>query len=158
MESSRLKTLNKASKYFLLVSALLLTACAAPQPTDHRLVNHAFGFDARLDSKDTEILAYQYGVGYTPQTREPFWRDQPISSQFSNTNGVMPLGETLYVKWRTRSTTEVFEDLLDLKSRLPADMNGQRIYFVVQEKQLLVYRIEAVPRPSDWPIVGPRKF
>ena len=70
----------------------------------------------------------------------------------------MPLGDTLYVKWRTRSTNEVFEDLVNLKPLLPADMNRQRIYFVVQGKQLFVYRIEPIPRPADWPVVGPRKF
>ncbi len=143
---------------FLLLFAVFLTACAAQQPTGPTLVNHSFGFDARMDSKDIEVLAYRYGIGNTPQTREPFWRDQVVSSQFTNTNGVMPLGDTQFVKWRTRSTGEVFEDLVNLKALLPADMNNQRIYFVVQEKRLFIYRIEQVPRPQDWPIVGPRKF
>jgi hypothetical protein len=153
-----MKVFSKLSYAFVLLFSLFLTACAVQQPTAPKLVNHAFGFDARIDSKDTEVLAYRYGVGNTPQTREPFWRDQIVASQFSNTNGVMPLGDTLYVKWRSRSTGDVFEDLVDLKALLPADMNNQRIYFVAQEKQLFVYRIEPVPRPQNWPIVGPFKF
>ena len=153
-----MKAINKLLKTLTLLCALLITACAAQQPTGPQMVDHAFGFDARVDSKDSEVLAYRYGPGNTPQTREPFWRDQIGSSQSSNTNGVMPLGETLYVKWRTKSTNEVFEDLVNLKPLLSADMHRQRIYFVVQAKQLFIYRIEPLTRPPEWPIVGPRKF
>lgn len=153
-----MKAINKLLKNLIWLSALLLTACAAQQPIGPQLVDHAFGFDARVDSKDSEVLAFKYGLGGTPQTQAPFWKDQTDARQFTNINGVMPLGETLYVKWRTKSTNEVFEDLVNLKPLLPADMNRQRIYFVVQASQLFIYRIEPLPRPPNWPIVGPRKF
>ena len=70
----------------------------------------------------------------------------------------MPLGETLYVKWRNKNTNEVFEDTVNFKPLLPADMNRQRIYFVVQGGQRFIYWIEPLPRPAEWPVVGPRKF
>ena len=150
--------LKKIFSSLTLLLVLVLTACAVQPPTGPKLIDHTFGFDARVDSRDVDILAFKYGVGGTPQTQAPFWKDEKDPRQGTNTNGPMPLGDTLYVKWRTRSTNEVFEDLVNLKPLLPADMNRQRIYFVVQGKQLFVYRIEPIPRPADWPVVGPRKF
>jgi hypothetical protein len=149
---------HKFLKRFLLLLAVLLVACAAQQPVGPRLVDHAFSFDARVDSKDTEILAFKYGMGGTPQTQAPFWKDEKNARQGTNINGVMPLGDTLYVKWRNQSSNEIFEDLVNLKPLLPSDMSRQRIHFVVQGAQLFVYQIEPVPRPPDWPIIGPRKF
>lgn len=138
--------------------AVLVTACAAQTPSSPQIVDHAFGFDARVDSRDTEVLAFKYGVGGTPQTQAPFWKDEKDPRQGTNINGPMPLPDTLHVKWRTRSTGEVFEELVNLKPLLPADMHRQRVYFVVQGAQLFVYLIEPVARPPDWPVVGPRKF
>ena len=153
-----MKAIHKLLRSFVLLFALLLTACAAQQPTSPKLADHTFEFDARVDSRDSEVLAFKYGEGGTPQRQSPFWKNQTDARQATGTGGVMPVGDTLYVKWRTKSTNEVFEDLVNLKPLLPADMNRQRIYFVVQGKQLFVYRIEPTPRPQDWPIVGPRKF
>ncbi len=70
----------------------------------------------------------------------------------------MPLGDSLYVKWRNKATEQVFEKTVDLKPLLPRDMTNQRIHFVVAEGELFVYLIDPVPRPKDWPIVGPSKF
>jgi len=142
----------------LLLLVMLLCGCAMQQPTLPTLVDHAFGFDARVDSKDMEVLAFKYGVGGTPQTQAPFWKDEKDPRQGTNINGPMPLGETLYVKWRTKSTNEVYEELVNLKPLLPANMHRQRIHFVVQGQQLFIYWIEPVPRPVDWPVIGPRKF
>ena len=103
-----MKAISKLLKPLILLSVLLLTACAAQQPIGPQLVDHAFGFDARVDSKDSEVLAFKYGLGGTPQIQAPFWKDPTDARQFTNINGVMPLGETLYVKWRTKSTNEVF--------------------------------------------------
>lgn len=154
-----MKTFHKLLRSFVLLFALLLTACAAQQPVrPQKLVDHTFEFDARVDSKDSEVLAFKYGAGGTPQRQSPFWNDQTDARQATGTSGLMPVGDTLYVKWRTRSTNEVFEDLVNLKPLLPADMSRQRIYFMVQGKQLFVYRIEPVQRPKEWPVVGPRKF
>ena len=148
---------NVFIRIFLLLS-LLLSGCAAQQPALAPVVDHAFGFDARIDSTDTEILAFKYGAGGTPQNQAPFWKDEKDPRQGTNINGPMPLGETLYVKWRTKSTAEVYEDLVNLKPLLPSNMHRQRIYFVVQARQLFIYWIEPLPRPADWPVVGPRKF
>ena len=147
------------SRFFkipVLLLAVLLTACAIQQLAQPKIVDHAFGFDARVDSKDTEILAFKYGIGGTPQTQAPYWKDENNHRQSTNTNGPMPLGETLYVKWRIKSTNDVFEDLVDLKPLLPTDMHRQRIYFVVQGRQLFVYLSDLTrQKPLGEPVVGP---
>ena len=149
---------HKFLKGFLLLFAALLVACAAQQPVGPRLVDHAFSFDTQRDSEDSKVLAFKYGVGGTPQIEAPFWKDQKDVRQFTNINGVMPLGDTLYVKWRNRSSNEVFEDLVNLKPLLPSDMSRQRIYFVVQGKKLFVYLSDLTrEKTPNEPVVGPFK-
>jgi len=70
----------------------------------------------------------------------------------------MPLGDALYVKWRDKTTGHKYEDTVDLRPLLPRDMTHQRIHFVVDGPQLYVYLIDPVPRPKDWPVVGPKKY
>ena len=70
----------------------------------------------------------------------------------------MPLGENLYVKWRNKATGQMFEKTVDLKPLLPRAMTRQEIYFVVAEGDVYVFLVDPVPRPKDWPIVGPSKF
>jgi len=134
-----------------LLGALVSGACASGPA----VVDHAFGFDARVDSPGIEILDYRYGEVFK---NSPVFRDQGLIPQSGNNNGPMPLGDALTVKWRIKATGQEFEDTVDLKSRLPSDMANQRIHFSVKESQLFVYVIDPVPRPADWPVVGPRKF
>jgi len=50
-------------------------------------------------------------------------------------------GDSLYVKWRIKSTSEVYDDTVDLKSRLPEDIANNRIHFIIKGSQLYVYLI-----------------
>ena len=134
-----------------LLCALVSGACASGPA----VVDHAFGFDARVDSPGIEILDYRYGESFK---NSPVFRDQGLIPQSGNNNGPMPLGDTLTVRWRIKATGQEFEGTVDLKSRLPSDMANQRIHFSVKGSQLFVYVIDPVPRPADWPVVGPRKF
>ncbi len=137
-----------------LVCALALSACV----TGPRVVDHAFEFDALVDSPGTEILAFRYGNGeYLATESGTSSQSRPVRPR-SAINGPIPLGDTLYVKWRVRSTGEVLEETVDLKSRLPANMERQRVYFVVQARQLFVYLTDLTkPKPDETPIVGPFK-
>lgn len=136
-----------------LLGALVSGACASGPA----VVDHAFGFDALQDSPGIEIVYYRYG-----NTNAPFIsadlaiRQFGKSMQGTNINGPMPLGDALYVRWRIKATGQEFEDTVDLKSRLPANMERQRVYFVVQDTQLLVYVTDLTkPKPASMPIVGP---
>lgn len=145
-----------------LVAICLLAmaaACAAPLATVDTAQYHAFGFDARQDSPDSEILAYRYGPGNIPQLRSPFFKeDREGLAQYGGIHATMSIEGGLYVKWRLRSTGQVFEDTVDLRVVLPNDYRNQWVYFVAKGPQLFVYRVETTPRPADWPAIGPRKF
>lgn len=139
----------------LLGVATLLSACA----TGPKWVNHAFGFNVEQDSPEHEVLAYRYGTGAMVATSsDTSLRQFGRSRQGANVNGPMPLGDSLYVKWRYEPSGQTFEDTVDLRPLLPRDMTLQRIYFVVKGPQLYVYLINPAPRPPDWPAVGPKKF
>ncbi len=127
-----------------------LTACTSGP----RVVDHAFSFDARWDSPGIEVLNYQYGSSNMPGTHiapELLRTGQPSGGM--GINGPMPIGDTLYVKWRIKATGEVFEESVDLKRRLPWDITDHRIYFIVGGPQLYVYlvgpdRLNPNPCPS----------
>ena len=138
---------------FMLVSALV--GCASGP----RLVNHSFGFDAVADSPDIDVLDYQYGHSQTPGTKMPDWaKSSTGKSGGTSTTGEMPVGQNLYVKWRIKLSGEVFEDSVDLRSRLPKDIAGHRLYFLIKGRQLHVYLISPRLRPSSFPAVGPMKY
>jgi hypothetical protein len=64
----------------------------------------------------------------------------------------MPRGEFLYVKWRLKSSKEVYEDKVELGSRLPDDLTGYGLHFAVNGPQLYVF---VVPPPGTWyPLSG----
>ncbi len=134
---------------------MLLGGCAS-RPA---LVNHAFAFNAGTDSPGYEILAYRYGQGkFHTTSSDSAIRQFGRSHQATGINGPMPLGDSMYVKWRNKTTEQVFEKSFRLKPLLPKDMTRKEIYFVVAEEDLFVYLVDPVPRPKEWPIVGPKKF
>lgn len=115
-----------------------LSACA----TGPRLTDHAFSFDARRDSPNAEVLNYRYGDSNLPGTRIPLaLLREGGASGGTGINGPMPRGDSLYVKWRIKATGVVYEDTVDLKSRLPEDITRHHIYFIIKGPQLYVYLI-----------------
>jgi len=93
------------------------------------------------------VLDYQY----SKDKPEPWqYRDGHIG-QRRNINGPFPRGDSLYVKWRIKSTGEVFEDTVSLRERLPADITRNRIHFVIKGPQLYVYLIKPQKLPAGSP-------
>jgi len=137
----------------LLVSAL--SACAA-----QHIEFHSFGFDIRRSTPAVEVLNYRYGTSNSPGTRAPAWLvAEGKTFGVDGIGGSIPVGETLYVKWRIKDTWEVFEETVDLKSRLPSNIEDHKIYFDIKGSQLYVYLVSMnVPRPADSPLTGPRIF
>jgi hypothetical protein len=135
-----------------LALELALSACAAGP----KVVDHAFGFDARVDSPGIEVLAFRYGNGDYLATQGGASSQAGPVRQSANINGPIPLGDSLYVKWRDKASLQEFEERVELKSRLPRDMERKRVYFVVQGRHLYVYLTDLTkPRPASVPIVGP---
>lgn len=115
-----------------------LSACASGP----RVVDHAFEFSASSDSPGVAVLDYRYGDSLLPGTRaslDQLRKGRPTGG--TGINGPMLVGDTLYVKWRIKATGAVYEDTVDLKSRLPEDITHHLIYFIVSGPQLHVYLI-----------------
>ena len=124
-----------------------------------RVVDHSFGFDAISDSPGITILDYRYGTSNAPgasNTEER--RQEGRSVQGTGTTGPMKVGGEMYVKWRINATGEVFEQTADLRNRLPRNMDGVTVYFMVEGRQLNVYAISKKPRDPGTPPVGPRIY
>lgn len=139
----------------IVLSALLLTACASG-PT---LVDHAFGFDAVADSPGVQVLDYRYGPSRAPGARMPDWVKKDVGvAGGTHTRGPMAVGESLYVRWRLRDTGEELQDTVDLRGRLPADMAGHEIYFIVRARQLLVYLVSPARMGPGNVVAGMEKF
>jgi len=124
------------------------------------MVKHSFSFDTFVDSPDAEVLDYQYGSSGqfgTHANKEAVQLGRKFGQW--NTTGVMPRGEFLYVKWRLKPSGQVYEDKVDLTTRLPADITNHRIHFVIKGAQLYVYLIspETEKRPPSWP-AGPLRM
>lgn len=104
-------------------------------------VTHGFEFNAHTDSPDIEILNYEYS------TRKPD-RDQLLGiggnrvPQGSHISGGLPRGDSVYMKWRVRSTGEVFEDRVDLRSRIPGSIKEKKFYCVIDRGQLYILLID----------------
>ncbi len=138
-----------------LAIAFALTACAAV-PTG--VVDHAFGFDMRYGDQDAEVLDYRYGDSKLPVHAPESAVRQGKSFTIEGVHGPMLRGESLYVKWRNKRTGQVYEDTVDLRQRLPADITNHRIHFMIKGSQLYVYLISPKPRPPDMPPIGPEMY
>lgn len=139
-------------RWVLVCATLALSGCASST----QLVDHAFSFDARVDSPNTLILDYHYGNAQLPAARPS---DEDVKSgivrQSAGISGLFSRADTLYVKWRIKATGAVHEDTVDLRRRLPANIKDHRIHFVVKEAQLYVYLISPKPNPPGWPTYDP---
>ena len=133
------------------IAVAVLAGCANTQ----ELVSHGFAFDFIDDSPDAELIDYRYGNSYYGKSeRASMGRVGQGSAIF----GEIRRGDDLYVKWRLKATDEVFEETVDLKSRLPTDIKGSRIYFMVRGPQLYVYLITPEKRAKDESPNGPSKW
>jgi hypothetical protein len=144
---------------FIFIIQFALQSCAWGGQT---MVFHSFSFDTLEDSPGIEVLDYQYGghnkeyddsgqVGIRAE-KERVARGDVFNAQ--GTGGVMPRAAFLYVKWRIKESGQVYEDRVDLTTRLPADITHCGIHFVVKGPRLYVYLI---PPPGVWPALAIRR-
>jgi hypothetical protein len=134
--------------FLLTVSSLMLCTSqigAASEKSGVKMANHAFDFGSAgiPDSPGIEILNFQYGDSKVTGTYvEDAWLATGHVGQGGGVSGNMPVGDFLYVKWRVLATGKVYEDRVDLKGRLPSNMDHKIIHFAVKEQQLNIYLIE----------------
>lgn len=135
----------------IVFAVVMLAGCANAQD----LVSHGFAFDFIDDSPDAELIDYRYGTSYYGKSERA---SMGRVSQGGGIFGEIRRGDDLYVKWRLKATGETFEETVDLKSRLPIDIKGSRIYFMVRGPQLYVYLITSEKRAKDESPNGPSKW
>jgi len=130
----------------------LLIGCAM---SGQKFANQSFDFSYK--STEIDILDWQYGEhGYVGNEHQALPRapkyivDQglPVGGG-GGMSGGMPVGDFLYVKWRIKATGEIHEDKVDLRGKLPKDMNNHGIHFIVKGAQLYVFLVP--PRPPYTP-------
>jgi hypothetical protein len=127
-----------------------LSACATGGIMDKDVYQaHSFSFDVRQDMPDVEVLDYQYSNSRHNGVRaEPEVVNMGIPINGQGIYGNLLRGDFLYVKWRVKKPGSLlpeyigtYEDRVDLRSRLPADITGLTIHFVIRGSQLYVYLI-----------------
>lgn len=130
---------------------VLLAACA----TGQREVWQKFEFNGRSDgwAESIDLLEYEYGNGYrmvkdsVSNPRGLVYKGGISLPPQTGINGPMPVGEFLFVRWRVKATGKVYEERVDLRQRLPADMKDHGLTFVIDGPQLYVYVITPRPKP-----------
>lgn len=149
---------NSVTLRWLTLVALVcaLTACTYGP----KVVPHGFYFDAFLDSPDAEVLAYRYGDSSLPVSWMANSNEMSRTPQRTGVYGPMRQGDSLYVKWRLKATGDIYEDTVDLRKRLPSDISGHRVYFVIKGPQLYVYLVppESKKLPAGAAPNGPRMY
>ena len=120
------------------------TACGNEQ----RFAFHGLSYNQAVDMPQVDLLDCLYGDGLGAHTQKEVDAGQARRGECGNMFGDMPIGDFLYVKWRDKATQKVYEDRVDLKSRLPSpkEMHKKKIYFLIDDNQLYVYLIP----DSDW--------
>jgi hypothetical protein len=127
--------------------ALTLLVVMAGCATGPKVVSHGFNFNGLNDrwAESVDLLAYAYGDGYDKvrddleKPRSPLFAGKPSLPKGESIYGPIPVGSYLYVKWRLKASGEVLEQRVDLRDRLPQDMSGHELTFVIEGRQLYVY-------------------
>ena len=70
----------------------------------------------------------------------------------------MLVGDFLYVKWRIRGESQIYDANVNLRSRLPKNMLDNTIYFVIRGPQLYVYLVTPKHSPPGAPPNGLRMY
>jgi hypothetical protein len=145
---------KNALRFIALILIFLSTSCALTRD----VVPHGFAFNMLRDEQDAEVLDYRYGESKLPVRASAEDVRAGKTSAANSVLGPMFRGDSLYVKWRNKYTQRVYEDTVDLRSRLPKDIKDHIVYFMIQGPQLYVYLIAPDRRPKDAPPIGPAMY
>jgi hypothetical protein len=138
-----LMRLIKTLRFFAVsLLLLILAACAISSNRTH----HSFQLDPSRESVGIDLLFYRYGSANEFGLRtSKADAEQGVISPGIGMSGVLPVGDDLYVKWRDKKTGQIYEDTVDLKSRLPSSMYKQELHPIIEGSQLYVYLISYEP-------------
>jgi len=122
------------------------------------MIKYHISFDTIADSIDgkhpeVEVIDYQYGTDENIETvanREMVRLGETFKR--NNVTITMPEIKFLYVKWRILATGEVLEDRVELATRLPEEMDGLYLHFIMRDQQLYLFLIDRRwdSKPRNW--------
>ncbi len=120
---------------------------------------HGFSFHTIVEEQNAFVLDYRYGKQGSENAGASANHDRPghpISQhgQF----GPMVRGEELYVKWQDRETGQLFEQRVDLRGKLPANLYNCEVTFRVYGDKIFVYVVTPQPRDPLSAPVGPIRY
>ncbi len=130
----------------------VLTACAGISVSSSGITRWAYYTMEfhRWDRPTTTVIDYQYSANGKVFVQ---WdRALLAAGRYSGgggRTGWYPIPDKLYVKWKLDATNEVFEETVDLRSRLPFQMEEKQLYFLVWDKELHVYFSTGPYRPVN---------
>lgn len=146
------------SRILRLAISIIVCVLASCSTAGERVVEHGFGFDIRRANPSVEIIDYRYGDSSFP-VRAPEWAvKEGKRFYFNNVYGAMRIADFLYVKWRIENSEKIYEETIDLKSRMPSDVKGQTVYLDIKDSQLYVYLISKKRRPPELEAIGPEMY
>ncbi|WP_288791491.1 hypothetical protein [uncultured Chitinibacter sp.] len=140
--------------FFLMILMVSISACAN---LGAKTSEHGFEFDVRRDSgKDIELLEFKYGNSKIHSNSGVASEGRPLYSR--STYGDMLVGGFLYVRWRYIPSNEVIEKTISLHDLIPNDITGKKIYFVIKDRDIIVYLIHSEPRGYGQQENGPSLY
>jgi hypothetical protein len=154
---NRRSSMNRLMAWGLMgLVAVLLSACSVFS----NVVDHTFAFDLRRDDQDAELLDYRYGESKLPVSADRRQVARGETFKFEGVTGPMLRGDSLYMKWRNIPTGKIYEDTVELKNRLPHNIENHTIYPMIYGPQLYVFLIlpDSIRRGFNDPQIGPRVY
>ena len=130
--------MRKNKKYKSYGFAITLFALIACSGIGNKRADYAFGYDSRGDNEGVEIIDYQYGDVDHASSQDV---DSHHIGQSGYIYGNYPMGEFLYVKWKDNNTELISEETVDLRGKLPSQMDGKKLHFLIGDKKLKIYVI-----------------
>jgi len=147
-----MKLVQKILRFVLVPIAILafgaLAACTQG-------VHHSFSFSMTDDNQDADVLNYRYGTSSRSVHPQEYELKNGRPFVYESVGGRLPRPDFLYVKWRNRSSGQVYEDTVDLRKRMPKDIEDHEVYFMIYGAQLYIYLISRDPLPEGWKAIGP---
>ena len=142
-----------------LMIGLIMTALT-PAANAEKLQYFAFEFDFRKDNQHAAVQDYWFGNSkshaWVRATEELVAKGQEWYFEATTQQGVP--GGFLYVKWRDTETQKVYEDTVDLRHRVPKNIEDHTIYLMIKGHQLYVYLVSPDRRTPDMASNGPNMY
>ena len=144
--------------FSLMIGLMMTTLTPAADAAERQY--YSFQFDLKYDNQHAVILDFWYG-----NSKSDSWVNMPAeavkmgeTASATSVTQMMPPGGLLYVKWRDTETQKVYEDNVDLRHRLPKNIEDHTVYLMIKGHQLYVYLVSPDRRTPDMASNGPNMY